>query len=151
LAALDVAARYAGKRQAFGRPIRRFQAVSFKIADALTQLDAARALNVIAADAVDRGLEARRLVSEAKKFATEAGWTAVNVAMQVMGGIGYTTVYPVEKYLRDLRLTMIWTGTNEIMNLLIQHEYFKELGAKEWVRDVEADATDPDDEEKVFE
>ncbi len=150
-AALEVAARYAEKRRAFGRPIRKFQAVSFKIADAVTQLDAARSLNIIAGDAVDRGLDARRLVSEAKKFATEAGWLAVNHAMQVMGGIGYTTVYPVEKYFRDLRLTMIWTGTNEIMNLLIQHEYFKELGGRSWVRNIEGDATDPDPEEKVFE
>lgn len=149
-AALEVAARYSGKRKAFGRPIQKFQAVSFKVADAVTSLDAARSLNFIAADAVDRGMDARRLVSEAKKFATESGWLAVNNAMQIMGGIGYTTVYPVEKYLRDLRLTMIWTGTNEIMNLLIQHEYFKELGPA-LTRDPEADAADPDPEEKVFE
>ncbi len=48
--------------------------------------------------------------------------------MQVMGGIGYTNVYPIERLLRDTRLLMIWTGTNEIMNLLIQHEYYNELG-----------------------
>ena len=150
-AALEVAAKYSTKRKAFGRPIRKFQAVSFKIADAVTNLDAARALNFVAGDAVDRGLNARRLVSEAKKFATESGWLAVNNAMQVMGGIGYTTVYPVEKYLRDLRLTMIWTGTNEIMDLMIQHEYFKELGKDPLARDVEADAAGNDPEEKVFE
>ena len=59
----------------------------------------------------------RRLVSEAKKFATESAWTVINHAMQVLGGIGYTDIYPVERLLRDCRLITIWTGTNEIMNL----------------------------------
>ena len=72
--------------------------------------------------------------------------------MQIMGGIGYTNVYPIERLLRDARLSMIWTGTNEIMNLLIQHEYYDELGMAAPSRDVEADAPDADvDGEKVFE
>jgi len=68
-------------------------------------------------------------------------------------GIGYTNIYPVEKYLRDGRLSMIWTGANEIMNLLIQHEYYKELAAADGeVRDVELDAVGADEvEEKVYE
>ena len=66
-------------------------------------------------------------MSESKKFATEAGWQVVNPAMHNMGGIGYTDVYPVERLLRDARLIMIWTGSNEIMDLVIQHEYYKEL------------------------
>ena len=73
--------------------------------------------------------------------------------MQVMGGIGYTNVYPIERLLRDARLIMIWTGTNEIMNLLIQHEYYVEMGRPSSVgRDIEADAAGwelPD--EKVYE
>ncbi len=151
-AAVEVAARYATKRKAFGRPIRKFEAVSFMIANAVGRLDAARGLNFMAAEAVDQDRPyKRRLVSEAKKEATEAAWYAVNNAMQVMGGIGYTSVYPVEKLLRDIRLLMIWTGTNEIMNLLIQHEYFKEVEKGGLARDVEADAMDPDPEEKVFE
>ena len=94
----------------------------------------------------------RRLVSEAKKFATESAWQIVNNAMQIMGGIGYTNVYPIERLLRDARLLMIWTGTNEIMNLMIQHEYYRELGVRQPVRDVEADAPDADkEEEKVYE
>ncbi len=72
----------------------------------------------------------RRLVSEAKKVATENAWKVVNNSMQIMGGIGYTNVYPIEKMLRDVRLIMIWTGTNEIMDLIIQHEYYKELAAE---------------------
>jgi alkylation response protein AidB-like acyl-CoA dehydrogenase len=154
-AALEIAARYADQRKAFGQKIRRFEGVSFKIADSLTKLDAARALVYAAAHAIDSGDDpgrVRRLVSEAKKFGTETGWAVVNDAMQVMGGIGYTNVYPIERILRDSRLLMIWTGTNEIMNLLIQHEYYKELGRPSQARNVEADAAGWElPEEKVYE
>jgi alkylation response protein AidB-like acyl-CoA dehydrogenase len=127
-AALELAARYSDKRRAFGQRIRRFQAVSFMLADAITQLDAARGLVYMAAEAVDQGApNFRRLVSEAKKFATDTAWEVANLAMQIMGGIGYTDIYPIEKMVRDYRLNQIWTGTNEIMNLLIQHEYYKEI------------------------
>ncbi len=127
-AALEIAARYSDKRRAFGKPIRKFQAVSFMVADAITQLDAARALVYMAARAVDADApNARRLVSQAKKFATDTAWEVANLSMQILGGIGYTDVFPVEKMVRDLRLSQIWTGTNEIMNLLIQHEYYQEV------------------------
>lgn len=150
--ALDLAARYSGRRRAFGREIRKFQAVSFKIADAITRLDAARGLTYMAARAVDEAYpNVRRIVSEAKKFATEAAWDIVNQAMQVMGGIGYTDVYPVERALRDIRLCMIWTGTSEIMNLLIQHEYFSQLSDPSYNRRrMEDDAMHPDDSERCF-
>ena len=84
---------------------------------------------------------------------TEAAWATVNDAMQILGGIGYTNVFPVERMLRDLRLSLIWTGTNEIMNLLVQHEYAKELlGGRASARDVEGDAAGVDAaEEKVYE
>jgi alkylation response protein AidB-like acyl-CoA dehydrogenase len=115
-------------------------------------LDAARALVYTAARMADSGGDARRLVSEAKKVGTEAAWSVINNAMQIMGGIGYTSIYPIERFLRDCRLSMIWTGTNEIMNLLIQHEYYRELKKRKFeVRDVEEDAITPDDEEKVYE
>ena len=102
---------------------------------------------------VDAGLDARRLVSEAKKVSTEAAWDTVNDAMQIMGGIGYTHVFPVERMMRDVRLALIWTGTNEIMNLLVQHEYAKELLGRAYkVRDVELDAIAAEaSEEKVYE
>jgi hypothetical protein len=95
----------------------------------------------------------RRLVSEAKKFATDTAWQVVNHAMQILGGIGYTNVYPIERLLRDTRLIMIWTGTNEIMNLIIQHEYYKELlDKRSAARDVEEDAEEARrTEEKVYE
>jgi acyl-CoA dehydrogenase len=90
----------------------------------------------------------RRLVSEAKRFATEAAWEVVNNAMQIMGGIGYTDVYPVERAVRDIRLGMIWTGTSEIMNLLIQHEYYGQVLDPAYDRrKMENDAMHPDDTE----
>jgi alkylation response protein AidB-like acyl-CoA dehydrogenase len=153
-AALDVATRYSDRRYAFGKRIRTFQGVSFKIADAITRLDAARALSHAAARAADQGcLATRRLVSEAKKFSTEMAWDVCNVAMQVMGGIGYTSVYPIERMVRDARLAQIWTGTNEIMSLLIQHEFYREvLEDPDPARLCELDAEDAHlDDEKVYE
>jgi acyl-CoA dehydrogenase len=159
-AALEVAAGYSDRRKAFGQKIRRFQAVNFKVADSITQLDAARMLVYGAARTVDAAppsghdpRQTRRLVSEAKKFATDTAWAVVNHAMQILGGIGYTNVYPIERLLRDVRLIMIWTGTNEIMSLIIEHEYYRELLAgKATVRDVEADAPEADlAGEKVYE
>jgi alkylation response protein AidB-like acyl-CoA dehydrogenase len=141
-AALEVAARYSDKRRAFGQRIRRFQAVSFMVAEAITQLDAARAMVYMAALAVDRGSpNCRRLVSQAKKFATDTAWEVSNKGMQIMGGIGYTDIYPIERMVRDFRLPQIWTGTNEIMNLMIQHEFYNEvLEGSRNQRDVELDA-----------
>jgi acyl-CoA dehydrogenase len=155
-AALEISARYATRRKAFGQKIREFEGVNFKIADSLTRLDAARALVYETAriiDTVGNSGYVRRRVSEAKKFATDTAWAVVNEAMQIMGGIGYTNVYPIERLLRDARLMTIWTGTNEIMNLVIQHEYFKELlSSTSTSRDVESDALNADaQEEKVYE
>jgi acyl-CoA dehydrogenase len=155
-AALEIAARYSDKRKAFGTKIRDFQAVSFKVADSVTKLDAACSLVYTTALTVDKGDNhrlARRMVSESKKFCTEIAWQIINDAMQIMGGIGYTNVYPIERMLRDTRLAMIWTGTNEIMNLIIQHEFYREiLGRKDTSRDVEADAAGAEEtEEKVYE
>jgi len=119
----------------------------------VSKLDAASALAYAAARTIDLGRPARRIVSEAKKVATETAWEVVNDAMQVMGGIGYTNVYPIERFLRDMRLCMIWTGTSEIMQLLIQHEYYEELADTIAARrNVEDDAVNADEtEEKVFE
>ena len=155
-AALEVAARYSTRRKAFGEVIRNFEAVNFKVADMITLCDISRGLIHIAAKSVDTGEpsgRSRRYVSEAKKTATENAWKVVNHAMQVMGGIGYTNIYPIEKMLRDVRLIMIWTGTNEIMDLIIQHEFYKEFSeAKNPARNIEIDALEADrEEEKVYE
>jgi hypothetical protein len=153
--ALEIAARYSDQRKAFGKKIRAFEAVSFRVAESITLLDAARALVHATARAVDAGDDAgrlRRLVSECKKFATESAWEIINHAMQVMGGIAYTRVYPIERMLRDARLSLIWTGTSEIMNLIIQHEYYRELATSRYGRDVEADAQHAEEPgEKVYE
>ena len=150
--ALDLAVRYSNKRKAFGKAIRSYQAINSKIADSITQLDAARSLCYMAAKSVDENYpNVRRLVSEAKRFATESAWDVVNNAMQVLGGIGYTDVYPVERALRDIRLGMIWTGTSEIMNLLIQHEYYNQVLASAYDRrKIEGDAANPDSAERCL-
>ena len=158
-AMLEIAARYADKRKAFGQNIRHFEAVSFKIAESITKLDAVDAMVYAVAKTLDDGIGTRgyqrRLVSELKRFSTQVQWEVINDAMQILGGIGYTSVFPVERALRDIRLLSIWTGTNEIMNLIIQHEYYKELLSQGVVgRDVEADIplTEAEaTEEKIYE
>jgi len=151
-AALDVAMNYADRRKAFGRPIRKFQAVSFMVARAQTLIDVSRAMIYQAARAVDtEAPNLRRIVSETKKFVTEAAWEAANLAMQITGGIGYTDVYPIERAVRDTRLAQIWTGTNEIMSAMIQHEIYREFHEQRGrFRDIEKDAMHADDSEKIF-
>jgi acyl-CoA dehydrogenase len=153
--ALEIATRYSDQRKAFGEKIRRFEAVSFKIADSITLLDAARGLVYVAARSVDANDDpnrSRRLVSEAKKFATDKAWEVINNSMQIMGGIGYTNIYPIERLLRDARLIMIWTGTNEVMDLIIQHEYYNEVLTSRQSRDTEQDAQEAErTDEKVYE
>ncbi len=156
--ALDVATGYTTRRKAFGRPINEFQGVSFQVAEAATLLDASRAMVHVTALAVDRKApeaQLRRMISETKKFVTESCQKAAHHAMQVMGGIGYTTIFPVERIVRDLRLASIWTGTNEIMAMIVAHEWYKEYWkAKEAgiFREAEWDAPAADDEdEKIYE
>lgn len=150
--ALDLAVRYSSRRRAFGKPINKFQAVNFMVADSITQLDAARAITYMAARAVDEDYtNKRRIVSEAKRFTTEAAWNIVNNSMQILGGVGYTEVYPIERALRDVRLSLIWTGTSQIMNLMIQHEYYDEILNQPYDRrHMEKDAMSPDDSERCF-
>jgi len=158
-AALEVAGGYTTRRKAFGRTINRFEGVSFQVAEASMLLDAARALVYTTARAVDAGEEpgrTRRYISETKKFVTESCQKVAHNAMQVMGGIGYTDVYPVERHVRDLRLASIWTGTNEVMSMIIAHEWYTEYAERHarkapW-RDWEADAVNAEDSaEKIYE
>jgi alkylation response protein AidB-like acyl-CoA dehydrogenase len=154
--AIELAARYTTRRKAFGMEIKNFQAVSFMIAESLVKLDSMASLVWMTAKAIDAEVphgRMRRMVSESKKYATEAVWDIVYNAMQAMGGIAYTNVYPIERMLRDCRLLSIWTGTNQVMNLIIQHEFYKELSEKvQGRRDVELDAPDAfNDDEKIYE
>jgi alkylation response protein AidB-like acyl-CoA dehydrogenase len=156
--ALDIATGYTTRRKAFGQVINRFQGVSFQVAEAAMLLDAARAMVYATCRAVDGGVErrrTRRMVSETKKFVTESCQQVAHNAMQVMGGIGYTDIYPVERIFRDLRLSSIWTGTNEVMAMIIATEWYREHAATRKAaatRDVEQDAREAgQEEEKVFE
>jgi alkylation response protein AidB-like acyl-CoA dehydrogenase len=156
--ALEVATGYSSRRKAFGQTIAQFQGVSFQVAQAATLLDASRAMVYACARAVDAGVEmnrVRRLVSQTKKFVTESCQQAARQAMQVMGGIGYTNVYPVERIVRDLSLASIWTGTNEVMSMITAHEWYAEYAQRRAAapgRDHEMDAQCADDqEEKVYE
>lgn len=157
--ALDIATKYTSRRKAFGQEIKNFQAVGFKVADCVMMLDAARSMVYSTCLAVDSGKvhpgKIRRLVSETKKFVTEAAWDVANKCMQAVGGIAYTNVFPLERIVRDIRLSMIWVGTNEIMQLIIQNEWYKEFEkvlSKESVRDVENDAPSAHEtDEKIYE
>ena len=94
----------------------------------------------------------RRMVSETKKFVTESCQKVGRIAMQVMGGIGYTNIFPIERIERDLRLASIWTGSNEIMSMIIANEWYREyFGSKEGrdIRNFEADAASADAVEEI--
>jgi alkylation response protein AidB-like acyl-CoA dehydrogenase len=155
-AALDVATAYTTRRKAFGQVINQFQGVSFQVAEAAMLLDACRAMANMTARAVDAGANVnliRRLVSESKKFITESCQKVVHNAMQVMGGIGYTNIFPVERIFRDIRLASIWTGTSEVMSLITAHEWYREHFERKGKlpRDYEADAAEAHAaDEKVY-
>jgi len=140
-AALEIAVRYSNLRETFGRSIRKYEGISFKVADCATQLDAARGLVYRAAKVADSGKWCRKEVSQAKVFATEAGFQAVHESMQILGGIGYTDVYPIERLYRDARLATIWTGSNEVQRLIVQNEVYEEILAEDrsLKREVELD------------
>jgi acyl-CoA dehydrogenase len=152
-AGLELAARYTDRRVAFGRKIRKFQLVSSMLARGVTLMDASAGLVYQAALAADReDPRLRRIASEAKRFTTDSSWEVSNLVMQMLGGIGYTNVYPAERALRDARLCQIWTGTNQIMDLMIQHDYYDEVLKQDGkYRNSEMDAENAAaDEEKVY-
>jgi len=123
----ETAVKYSNERQQFGKRIREFEGVSFKIADMAMKLEAGRALTLTAARMLDKGLKATKQASIAKLYTTEAAVQITNDALQILGGSGYTTDYPVERFLRDARLMTIGGGTAEILRFLIQREVFKEF------------------------
>ena len=125
--AFEEAVHYSSERLQFGKPIREFEGVSFKIADMATKLEASRLLIRQAARALDSGRAARKEGAIAKLFATEASFEITNEALQVHGGIGYTRELPLERYFRDARFMMIGGGTSEIMRFVIQREVYREM------------------------
>ncbi|MFQ5946878.1 MAG: acyl-CoA dehydrogenase family protein, partial [Anaerolineae bacterium] len=121
-AALDAAKTYASEREAFGRPIARFQAIQWMVADAATELEAARLLVHKAAHLRDRGQPFTQEAAMGKLFASEAAERATRNALQIFGGYGYSREYPVERLYRDNRLTAIGEGTSEIQRMVIARE-----------------------------
>jgi alkylation response protein AidB-like acyl-CoA dehydrogenase len=118
-AALDHAVGYAKERIQFGRPISDFQAIRFKIATMATEIEAARQLMYHTCALLDSGLPATNETSMVKYFASEMSERVTSEALQILGGAGYTTLHPVERYWRDARLTKIFEGTSEIQQRII--------------------------------
>jgi alkylation response protein AidB-like acyl-CoA dehydrogenase len=118
-ACLDASVAFAREREAFGKPIAAFEGVSFKIAQMATDLDAARLLVYRAAALCDRGEPFAIEASKAKLFASTAARKHAAEAVQIHGGYGYTTEFPVERYYRDAKITEIYEGTSEIQQIVI--------------------------------
>lgn len=117
--ALDAAITYAKDRQTFGQAIIKHQAVGNMLADAATWLDAATLMTLRAAQAKESGQPFSQLAAMAKLFATEQAWKICDIALQVHGGYGYVRDFPVERALRDVRVTRIYEGTSEIQRIVI--------------------------------
>ncbi len=124
-AALDHAARYALKRQSFGKPIAEHQAIQIKLANMAQSVHAARLLTWHAAWTIDRGAKGSLESSIAKCFASDASFQVADEAIQTFGGYGYMKEYPVEKLLRDAKLTQIYEGANEIQRTVIARELLR--------------------------
>jgi alkylation response protein AidB-like acyl-CoA dehydrogenase len=137
--ALEASRGYAGGRKQFGRPIREFEGVGFKLADMAARTEAARLLTLSAADARDRGERVTKRAAMAKFFATDVGMDAAVEAVQIHGARGYSTAYPVERYLREAKGTQIYEGTNEINRLVVANRLYD---------GDEGDAIDPTAEER---
>jgi len=118
-AALDAAASYAKERKQFGQRIADFQGVSFMLADMATGVEAARALYLSAARRRDAGKPYGPQASMAKLFATDMAMRVTTDAVQVLGGYGYTTDFPVERYMREVKVMQIFEGTNQIQRMVI--------------------------------
>jgi alkylation response protein AidB-like acyl-CoA dehydrogenase len=117
--AYDAAVPYAQTREQFGKPIGSFQGVAFMIADMATEIEAARQLVWKSAWLKDQGRDYSLVAAQAKLFASEVSSRVTNAAIQVHGGYGYVTEYPVERFLRDAKLTEIGEGTSQVQRLVI--------------------------------
>jgi alkylation response protein AidB-like acyl-CoA dehydrogenase len=117
--AFEAAVRYAGERRTFGEPIIKHQAVAAMLADSATWLDAATLMTLRAAFLKETGQPFSQQAAMAKLFASEHAWKICDIALQVHGGYGYVRDFPVERALRDVRVTRIYEGTSEIQRLVI--------------------------------
>ena len=126
--ALEEALKYSEKRIQFGKPICKFQAIQWMLADMATKIDAARLLVYRAAYLDDMGKKFVKEASMAKLFASETAMNITQTAIQILGGHGYTDEYPVERFFRDIKLCEIGEGTSEVQRLIISREILKEIG-----------------------
>jgi alkylation response protein AidB-like acyl-CoA dehydrogenase len=124
-AALEESIKYAKEREQFGRPIAKFQAIQWMIAEMGTQIEAARFLVYKAANLKDLDKKFTKEAAIAKLYASEVGMRAATKAIQIHGGYGYTKDYPVERFFRDIKLCEIGEGTSEIQRLVIAREVLK--------------------------
>jgi acyl-CoA dehydrogenase len=124
----DLTAQWAATRRQFGRPIGRFQGTGFKLADMITEIDAADWLTLSAAWRLDQGLPAAREIASAKLYATEMLGRATDDAVQVFGGMGLVGDLPIERFWRDARVERIWDGTSEIQRHIIARAILREYG-----------------------
>jgi alkylation response protein AidB-like acyl-CoA dehydrogenase len=125
-ACLEDSLAYAKEREAFGKKIVEFQAIQWKLADMATEIDAARLLVWRAATLKDRGEDHILAAAQAKLFASDVAVRAARECVQIFGGYGYLTDFPAERHYRDAKITEIYEGTSEIMNLVIAEEILKE-------------------------
>ena len=124
-AVLEEAVEYAKTREQFGQPISAFQAIQWKLADMATQLDAAELLTLRAAWMEDNHLHYEKAAAMAKMYASDAAMQAAVEGVQVLGGYGYCRDYPMERHMRDAKITQIYEGTNEIMRIVIANNVLK--------------------------
>ena len=127
LAAIDFARNYVNERQQFGQKIANFQGIQWMLADAYTDLEAARLLVMNAADKKDKGQPFGKEASMAKLFASEKANQVCYTALQLMGGAGYIKDYPLERYARDVRVASIYEGTSEIQRVIIARDLLQEI------------------------
>jgi butyryl-CoA dehydrogenase len=125
-AAFEDSARYAVQRKSFGQPIASHQAIQFKLADMCTEIDGARLLTWRAAAKKDSGGRCTTEAAMAKLFASEVANRAAKEAVQIFGGYGYLTDFPVERHFRDAKITEIYEGTSEIQRLVIAAALLKD-------------------------
>lgn len=129
--ALDLAMEYASQRKQFGQNLLSFQALQFMFADHATEIEAARQLVYASARAVDAGTKTfSRMSAMAKLYASDVAMRVTTDAVQVFGGYGYCRDYPIEKYMRDAKITQIYEGTNQIQRLVIARNLIKEMASK---------------------
>jgi alkylation response protein AidB-like acyl-CoA dehydrogenase len=127
LAAMDYATKYAQERVQFDQKITKFEAIQWMIADSYTELEAARLLLMQAAFRAEQGQSFTKEAAMAKMYATEAANRACYAALQMAGGYGYSKDFPLERYARDVRITSIYEGTNEIQRTIIAREILKNI------------------------